>query len=255
MRSPLEVVLFQVRLPRAYTPLQDAIQSGAVQRELSKSFPYAELQDVFDIMIQPGRDPQPMSSGSKALSMADESQKWTLNITRDAVALTSTEYANRADLLNRASVIFSALQNAAAPPRVARVGIRYLNRITDMTLAESVIDGLAEELKPLQQFSFSKLQSMQHSMADMLFSWSGSMNKLQARCGMLPAGQVVDGSLSPFHDGPSWILDIDSFDEAPRDFAADTLVETLAGLAERAYRYFRWVCTPDALSNFEVVNG
>lgn len=247
-RTPLEVVLFQVRLPRPYTPLQDAIHSGAFTQELSRHYPYAETQDVIEFVFQPGQLPTQKPAGSKVLTMSDASQSWTLNVARDSVALTTTAYESRRDLLSRAGTILEALAKTAPPPRVSRVGIRYVNRIREVQQAQDLADSFAPDIQPMQNFSLARLESVQHSMSDLLYAWDQSM-KLQARWGILGPGQVVEGALEPLGNS-SWVLDIDAFDEGTTDFSPQSVVDNLERLGERAYRFFRWVFTPDALSQF-----
>ena len=250
-RTPLEVVLFQVRLPRSYTPLQDAIQNGTIARQLSDLYPYAETQDVVEFSFQPGQAPTQKPAGSKVLLMSDKSQSWTLNVARDSVALTTTKYLNRSDLLTRASAVLAVLAESAPPPHVARVGIRYINRLRDLEVVSDLVGGLAAEVQPMQQFSLSRGRGIHHSMNDVMYKWEDTTTTLQARWGILPPGQVVEGAVQPV-DKPSWVLDIDAFDDGLIDFDPELVVDQLARLGERAYRFFRWMFSPSALAHFGI---
>lgn len=248
--SPLEVALFQVRFPGPVTRIEQAIDTNEIAQALSSEYPFAERQEVLSFVIQPGHQPSAQkAANATALSLSDASQKWTLNVARDSVSLTTTAYVNRDDLLARAGRIFQALSEVAEPPAVARVGLRYLNRVRDVGLIKKFCGngGLADPIRHQQEFSLAK-DGIQSALTELQFAWT-SEQKLQARWGLLPAGQIVANPFEPLPH-PSWLLDVDAYYESLFDFSSEEVVKRLKVLSERAYRYFRWVFTPDALPDF-----
>ena len=248
--SPLEVALFQVRFPGPVTRIEQAIDNNQIAQALSSEFPYADRQDVVSFVIQPGHQPSPPKpTNTTALLLSDASQKWTLNVARDSLSLTTTAYLNRDNLLDRAMSIFKALSEEAPPPTVARVGLRYLNRVRDVELIRKFCSngGLADPIRHQQKFSLGN-DGIQSALTELQFAWT-PQQKLQARWGLLPAGQIVANPFDPLPH-PSWLLDVDAYDESPFDFSADEVVKRLKVLSERAYRCFRWVFTPEALPDF-----
>jgi uncharacterized protein (TIGR04255 family) len=252
-QSPLKVVLFQVRFPSPITRLQQAIASGEIAQALSAHYPFADRQAVLEFVIQPGHLPSAQKSANSVMALADASQSWTLNIGEDSLSLTTTAYVNRDDLLERASVIFETLSQVARPPAVSRVGLRYVNRIEDINVVQKLCgnEGLAEPIRHQQQFSLANAGILS-STSEVQYAWNPTQ-KLQARWGILPPGQSVANPLDPLPD-KSWLLDIDSFDEARYEFTPGIVVERLKALSERAYRYFRWFFTPESLPEFGAVN-
>ncbi|WP_082958898.1 TIGR04255 family protein [Mycobacterium sp. E3198] len=252
--GPLEVALFQVRFPGPVTRIEQAIDSNEIAQALSSEYPFADRQEVLSFVIQPGHQPSPQkAANTTALSLSDASQKWTLNIARDSVSLTTTAYVNRDDLLERAGRIFEALSKVAEPPAVARVGLRYLNRVRDVGLIRKFCGngGLAEPIRHQQEFSLAR-DEIQSALTELQFAWT-SEQRLQARWGVLPAGQTVANPFEPLPD-PSWLLDVDAFHESLFEFSSEEVVKRLKVLSERAYRYFRWVFTPVALPDFGAVD-
>jgi len=249
-RTPLEVVIFQVRFPGSYIPLKEAIDSGAVARALGREYPFAVTQNVLQVVFQPGRPPQQKPADVQVLQMSDASQVWTLNVSQDSVSVTTTKYESRKDLLARASKIFEALAETASPPSLSRLGVRYINRVTDLAAIDALVqDGLNTEVQPMHRLWATRPNAIRHSMNDLLYEWPGTATKLQARLGILAPGQVLDGALSPAATS-SWVLDIDTFDEGPQGFDASRIADQLKDLAQRAYRFFRWIVTPKGLAQF-----
>jgi uncharacterized protein (TIGR04255 family) len=254
-RSPLAVVLFQVRFPGPVTRIEQAIDANEIAQSLSSEYPFADRQEVVSFVIQPGHLPSAQKSdNTTAMSLSDASQKWTLNVARDSVSLTTTAYENRDDLLLRAAHIFQTLSQVAAPPAVARVGLRYINRISDVEVIKKLCEnqGLAEPIRQQQQFSLAN-NEIQSALTELTYAWT-AQQRLQARWGLLPPGQSIANPLEPLPNS-SWLLDIDAFDESRFDFSPDLVVERLKILSEKAYRYFRWFFTPEALPEFGALNG
>lgn len=248
-RNPLAFVVAQIQLPRPYTPLATAIENGSLASALSEEYPYAEEQEEIQFVFEPGRLPQSKNTSTKLLSMHDETDGWVVNIKHDSIALSTTEYISRTELLARATRIFDAVQNTVNTPRVSRVGLRYINRITDLTDVSTLAAGFNEIIRPTQGFALDNLDGMSHFQDKLLYAWKDTAMKLQAWWGTVPAGQPVAGILSP-HEGATWILDIDALDETAAEFNAKTLTETMTTLSEQAYRFFRWIFTPEGLQQF-----
>jgi uncharacterized protein (TIGR04255 family) len=248
-RSPLAVVLFQIRFPGPVTRIEHAILSGDLADALSADYPFAERQEVVEFVFQPGHMPAQKSTNSTALALSDASQQWTLSIARDSLSLTTTAYKDRDDLLARAEGIFEALARVAQPPAVSRVGLRYINRIVDTKLVQRLCEnaGVAEPIRQQQLFSLTH-GAIQSTLTELQYAWSEGQ-KLQARWGLLPAGQSIANPLEPLPN-QSWLLDIDAYHEARFEFSTETVVMQLKTLSEKAYRFFRWFFTPEALPEF-----
>jgi uncharacterized protein (TIGR04255 family) len=252
-RSPLEVVLFQVRFPSPVTLIERALVAGEIAQALSSDYPFADRQEVVEFVMQPGHMPSAQkSANSTAMSLSDASQGWTLNVAKDSVSLTTTAYLHRDDLLARATVIFETLSEVARPPAVSRVGLRYINRINDVERVQKLCgnEGLAEPIRQQQEFSLAN-KGIQSSLSELQYAWTADQ-RLQARWGLLPAGQSVANPLAPLSN-KSWLLDIDAFDESRCEFSPEIVVDRLKTLSEKAYRFFRWFFTPEALPEFGAV--
>lgn len=248
--SPLVSVLFQVRLPMPLSKIQNALTAGRLQDELSEDYPYAQQQDSFQLVIQPGRPPvQEPNATAWVLTSADQAHIAT--VTSDAISLTSRSYTSRKDFCGHVERLLQAVEKVAAPPQAARIGVRYINRVPEtedlgdwiLSLAEAA-RGISVAMKPGDR------QNLQHALTQMQYKFPGSSNNLLVRLGLLPADAVLDASMPPVPH-PSWVLDIDAFDDASRPFDTSGIINEVEELASRAYRFFRWVITPASLDRFE----
>ncbi len=72
---------------------------------------------------------------------------------------------------------------------------------------------------------------------------------MQARWGILPSGAIIDGAMA-VRDTSTWFLDVDTFLEADIEFDVAAIKVLTNRLAERSYRFFRWMVPPVALDRF-----
>jgi len=248
--SPLVSVLFQVRLPMPLSKIQNALTSGRLQDELSEDYPYAQQQDSFQLVIQPGRPPvQEPNATAWVLTSADQAHIAT--VTSDAISLTSRSYTSRRDFCRQVERLLQAVEKVAAPPQAARVGVRYINRVQETDDLGEWIQSLAAAARGISvAMKPGDRRNLQLALTQMQYRFPGSSNNLLVRLGLLPADAVLDASM-PSVPQPSWVLDIDAFNDASRPFDASGIITDVEDLAARAYRFFRWVITPASLDRFE----
>lgn len=249
--TPLVAVLFQARFPMQVSKLHHALRVGELQDALADEYPFANQQDSFNFLVQPGQPPVPQQ-GPPTWVLQDESETWTCNISADSVALTSSKYASRRDFVERAERLLAAIESIAAPPRINRLGIRYLNRVEN---PDSAVTSWTRTLATGARGILSVVEAgdrpnIQTSISHVQYKWPDSEEQLQGRWGILPPGAVIDASMPPSpHE--SWVLDIDCYAEAEASFSAKPLAARMDDLAARAYRFFRWVVSPESLARFE----
>jgi uncharacterized protein (TIGR04255 family) len=248
--TPLVSVLYQVRFPARVSKLERALEKGDLQDRLSGQYPYSQQQETFNLVIQPGRaaEPQP---GAAVWTLQSADQAWTCSISPDSIALTTSAYLSRLDFVDRARMLLNAVEEIAAPPRADRVGVRYLNRVADPYADGGAwLNTLTHESQGiLAVVSPGESSNIVSAISQVLYSWSSS-TKLQCRWAVLPPQGLIDASMPPIPQ-PSWVLDIDAFREEAVDFSGDDISASIADLAQRAYRFFRWVLTPESLERFQ----
>jgi uncharacterized protein (TIGR04255 family) len=67
------------------------------------------------------------------------------------------------------------------------------------------------------------------------------------RHGLLPPKATYDPAVIQPDDAPSWVLDIDTYQAERGSFDPKVLSGLVLGLADQAYRLFRWVVKDEFL--------
>jgi uncharacterized protein (TIGR04255 family) len=242
---PLVRVLAQVRFPRLGVLARGGVPDEFV-RHVQDEYPiFLEGQEVQVTITPDGVSQEPHGGTRWQFRSGDESSQITLSDT--FVSLDTARYHGRDDFCRRLEEVLQALRRAVMPPFVERLGIRYINQVTDpgqiMDLAAyvrpEVLGGLAVPLPDDV--------ALQHSVCESLYAVD--THGLHVRWGLMPAQVLLDPTVSPVST-PSWILDLDSFASARAVYEPASLTKETRRLAERAYRYFRWVVTPRYLEAY-----
>lgn len=148
------------------------------------------------------------------------------------VAYETSMYTNRADFLDEVEQVVKAIQDSRSPARVNRIGIRYTNVFVDV---DQIDEWFTPEILGLAAKHPALPPAMQFMQA--IFRQSQSRG-ISVRSGLVPPGETVEPGI-PSSDAPSWLLDIDAFDELPRSgFDPGVILERLSVLAEDAQRMF-----------------
>ncbi|SDH33591.1 TIGR04255 family protein [Sinosporangium album] len=244
-RAPLDRVLAQVRFP-SLTKLQGSDAISPFAQRVTADFPFFEelRQTVFQFTPS-GVATEPTDQRVWLLRSIDE--RWTVTVTASTVSLETTAYRSRTEFAERFGNVIGAFAEIMNPPRVERLGIRYINRLAGQYwLAElpklvqpEVLGGLAV---PLEGSS-----TLRVSLTETVFQ--NDARGIQAKWGVLPKDTFVDPSLPPIAD-VSWILDLDSFSQRQREFDVDELSDELRDLAAQAYRMFRWAVKDEFIERF-----
>jgi uncharacterized protein (TIGR04255 family) len=250
-RTPLVAVLFQARFPMQLSKLLHALKAGELQDVLADDYPFANEQDSFNFLIQPGQAPVPQQ-GPPTWVFQDASEVWTCNISADSVALTSARYTSRRDFVARAERLLAAIEKVATPPKINRLGIRYLNRVESpdtptLNWTRTLTTGARGILSVVDPMDRPNIVT---SLSQVQYKWPDSGAQLQGRWGLLPPGAVIDAAVPPTSQ-ESWVLDVDCFTEGEAAFEASELATRMDDLAGRAYRFFRWVMAPASLARFD----
>lgn len=251
--SPLALVVLQIQFPAAYSPMAAAIAERLPAAALREEYPYHDLQPEVQIVFEAGRRPQQHTGSAHVLTLRDAEAAWMIAFKEDSITVATRRYVDRADLLARARRIFIAMQAVVGQPQVSRVGLRYINRITDLADINTLTSGFNETIQPMQTFALTGGAGMRHFQNRMLYAWEDTGMKLQTWWGTVPPKAPVAASL-PAHDATSWVLDIDAIDETDVVLDPKELTQTLATLSEQAYRFFRWIFTPAGLAQFGIAS-
>lgn len=248
--SPLRKVIFQVRFPRAVALLESALHDGALAKSIADSFPYVEKTESRNLVVDPAQGATTESVIPTWVMTSRDFAK-QVTCTGDSIALVDDAYTSRADFLALVRKVLHAVQSEVNPPDVARIGVRYVNRVTEMSL-HTWMTSITETARGISlAIPEEERQGLQLGLTQVQFRYPADGNSVAARWGLLPEGAGVDPAL-PGIPEPSWVLDVDVFHDTDLvPFSADDILELAESFTERAYRVFRWVIPPAALAAFD----
>ncbi len=247
-RAPLARVIAQVRFPPILA-IRDPDKVAVFQEELRDTYPHLIRDQVHRIELGSGRTPNINQGLIWRLADQENGSGWRVSLGVDFVALETSTYDSRTDFLQRLRAVLSAVERAFNPVSAIRLGLRYIDRLTDEAfdrVHELIHPGVLGIIRSSQDPDPEFGDSVIHLMTDAQFQARDGA-RVQGRWGQLPANATYDpDALGPI-DGPSWILDLDMFTTESRAFSSGDLLATASGFAECLYALFREMVTPEFL--------
>ena len=237
---PLAIVLAQVRFAPILSIQEDSFV-GPFQAALHDAFTVAasELELGVDLSQNP---PAVQQSRVWRFSTADGASRVSLGST--FVAFETRNYEGHEAFFEMLRLTLTALAHHIKPSQVQRTGVRYVQRLAD-----------PQDLKEIDTLFVPSVVGLAASQAkenlDLVLSQSRhSLDgaTLAARWGIIPPG--ISPEVIEALDVPSWVFDIDVFDEDLSSFDAPELVDRLFRYSRFGYRFFRWSVTKRFLERF-----
>ena len=166
-------------------------------------------------------------------------QDWAVGFRASAVSLEVTQYTDYVEFRSRLERVIAAALQVIDSDFFTRVGLRYVNAVP---LREESVDGLIrnELITPLVQGVY------------------GTVSKYwQEVRGTAPVGQYsfrhgLPGAEQKKPEMPSYVVDVDMFDDNVEAVAALPLLDSLH---RQSYNFFRWAVTDDALNTLTEQTG
>ena len=243
-RAPLVFVVAQARFERvASIASEDFI--GGFQEAIRGSYPVMQRTQQAGMLIGP--EGQVVTADSGVLWRFDERPEgWQVVLAPDFVALSTKQYTSRHDFLDRFATLLAAAQQELRLRFCDRLGIRYVDRVTDVSLLERLPELLKPEFIGAVGVDLGEAGvEPVHNFVDATYRVSGSM-ELHARWGVLPGGVTFDPAIEAAEER-SWVLDLDAYSTEQMAFEPRAVTELATRLSERIYRFFRWAVQDDFL--------
>ena len=151
--------------------------------------------------------------------------------------------------MSRRPNVPTTVEQAFKPASASRLGLRYIDRLTDEAV-NRVGDRIHPEVlglvRPPESPHPALRESLIHLMTEAQFLAQDGA-RIQGRWGQLPKNATYDPhALEPVAK-PSWILDLDMFTTESLPFASEHLLTTAMGFAECLYWLFRQMVTEEFL--------
>lgn len=243
--APLARVVAQLRFPALSRMKDDDIAQDFV-RQMSKEYPLMDVvQEISLVSMIPDQQPPTLSQVWR-LQTSDEN--WIVSLGRTSLSLEVIKYSSRTDFNARFNRIVDAFIQIASPPRLDRLGIRYINRIVDSDILGDIPNLIRAELNGLSTLQLPVGVEANHSILEVQFNRGGCTTL--ARCGYLPPHVIIDPALPPV-DKRSWVLDIDSAFVGAGEIAPENIESMIEILTGYNYRFFRYAVKPGFIELFE----
>ena len=190
----------------------------------------------------------PSQSAARLWTLGNVDDTWRISFGQAFLSLETSAYTRRSDFVARLSAAWDAFTAVARPPYVERMGVRFVNRLTD----PAHLDRLGDLFRP----EICGVLGAPTGNATLVRGLSEALYRLddgpwlQARWGLIPPDEILDPTL-PSVSVPSWLLDLDAFAVWPTGAnPGDTVAEVASDLAMHDYRFFRWAIGPNFDSTF-----
>lgn len=246
--APLVRVVAQVRFPLVASvdkrdfiaPFQEAIRSA---------YPVLRPEESRSVVLGPNG----VLVGTQTSLMwrfHDTDTAWRVTLAPDFLALETTRYTNRDDFLNRFRHMLESLVAHVDPAVIDRLGVRYIDRVQGENLSD-----LPLLVRPeICGIMSTPLKAhMHHALSEAGFDLPDGTGQVVARWGHLPKQGTVDPAAVEPIDEPSWLLDVDAFQEfkpQPKPLDVGAVLQQARGFAERIYTVFRWAVTDEFLRRY-----
>ena len=247
-RSPLVKVVAQVRFPPILS-ISDRTKVAVVQELLRDTYAYLGEHQVHHVAIPPGGEPSVSQDLIWRFSDHASEPRWRVSLGIGFVALETSSYSSRSDFLNRFRAVVAAVEEAFSPAEAARLGLRYVDRLSGEAIGrirELVRPEALGILGPAGASSPELGDSVIHLLTDAQFAAQENA-LIRGRWGQLPPGATFDPDVIEPIDQTSWCLDFDMFTTTPQPFSSAGLHAESRRFAADLYWMFRQVVTDEFL--------
>ncbi|MDP9402541.1 MAG: TIGR04255 family protein [Actinomycetota bacterium] len=247
-RSPLSLVVCQVRHDRVLA-VADPRRGLAVQESLGGRYPEIEERQVItaSLAVVGGGAPQVTQDKSgSGWQMKSEDGTWTVTLQPEFFSLETSAYEGWQDFRQRLEALVRGVIAAYEPALEARIGLRYVDEITDprVTSPRGWRGWIRDEL----------LGPVVHPLFGDAIRGVQQHVEFDAEGGYRV---VLRHGTSPIAGEDQWVylLDHDCFRQAGRALTADTVMTTADHLHRAALQVFQAAITDKLYSYLAAENG
>jgi uncharacterized protein (TIGR04255 family) len=247
--APLVRTIAQVRFPHLtqFAVNEDAVASG-VAAALVEQYPLMEVgQEVSVTITSEGVNEN--RSATRLWRLVSGDRAWQISFSGTFLSVDTRNYVCRSDFAQRLTDAWAALNQQVPVPYIERLGVRYINQLTDRDHLRRLPEFLRPEMLSVSMVEDPDAASLVSALSEAQYRLADG-GAFHARWGLLPMGATTDSTGSAY-GYPTWHLDMDSFREYPiGSRSGENLGEDIRALALRGYQFFRWAVTDEFLSAF-----
>ncbi len=230
-------VVAQMRFERLASIGSEDFIAG-FQEAIRGVYPVMQQEQQAGVLIGP--DGQIATAAAGTVWRFDERPEgWQVALAPDFVALSVSRYTRRRDFLDRLRTVLIAAQRELRVRFCERLGVRYVDRVTDPALLIRLPELLRPEVLGTTMIDPGEAGvELVHGFADTTYVVQDGL-ELHGRWGLLPKLATFDPAITPA-DAHSWVLDLDAYTSDPMPFDPTALSARAEAACERIYRFFRW---------------
>ena len=247
-RGPLVCVIAQARFPPILA-IRDPDKVAVFQEALRETYPNLSQEQVHNIELAGGQTPNVRHDLIWRLADREKAAGWRVSLGVDFVALETSSYSSRDDFLSRLGTVVFAVEQAFKPASASRLGLRYIDRLTDQAV-DRVSDLVRSEVLGIARSPENPDPALREAIIHMMteaqfLAQDGA--RAQGRWGLLPPNATYDPNILEPVDKPTWVLDLDMFTTESQPFESEELLTTATGFAKCLYWLFRQMVTEEFL--------
>ena len=247
-RAPLARVIAQARFPPILA-IRTPDTVAVFQEALRETYPNLSQDQVHSVELTDGETPNIRQGLIWRLTDREKDIRWRVSLGVDFVALETSSYDCREDFLRRLRAVVSAAEQAFKPTSASRLGVRYINRLTDEAVervGELIQPGVLGIILPPRNPEHALGDSIIHLITEAQFLARDGA-RIKGLWGQLPANATYDPNALEPVTTPSWVLDLDMFTTESRPFASEELLTAATCFAECLHWFFRQMVTNEFL--------
>jgi uncharacterized protein (TIGR04255 family) len=244
-RAPLAQVIGQVRFERVASISAEAFIAG-FQESIRDVYPLMKKEQQVTVLMGPDGRLVPGETDNVLWRFSQDPPQWELVLLPDSVTVQTGRYTRRRDFINQLRHALIAVEAGLRVRFCDRLGIRYINRITDDGLLARLSEIVRPEiLGPIGTKTGDPAVEQGHVFTDAVYHLPDATD-LHARWGLLPPKVSFDPAIEG-SDVLSWVLDLDLYTTRQEAFDPEMLITKADATCERIYRFFRWAVTDEFL--------
>ncbi|WEV42243.1 TIGR04255 family protein [Bifidobacterium sp. ESL0682] len=242
-KSPLSLVLVQVRFPSGLTALGER-NYDKLNELFNNDYPFAKTKSVPPLQIQTDSGTIQVGNVTQRRVYSTADLSWNVTIAESFINVYCIcerdirAYTGREDCVDRLKDVLGKISTLISVDTVSRIAYRYVNRIPYKNLQK--VEGLfkSESLGFVQNFATSRMElSNSTNEANFVVDQDSSI-VLNVRSGVLGPGDVPDPSVKPIKDSSTWVVDMDASqtEKIPTDISE--MAEQIRHLANIEHDFF-----------------
>lgn len=236
---PLALVLAQIRWPE-YGRFVRNFESTALDfGERLDGFPLFTESKETTFQISPEGVTQ--TEGDTVYQWRSDDDVWGVHLSKRFVTLFCTRHEGYSfkEFSSRLEALTKLIHGTLGVRTYERIGMRYVNRITDVMLLEKLEEVFSPAVLGYYQLNnFDKNASFVSGFSQAMYQ--ADEVALSVRSGFLAPGDVPDPSIAP-SALQSWVLDLDASTEQRMSYSPSQTVEAVGKLSDAAFDFFKLV--------------